>query len=370
VVTLLPSVLACSDQPESIAIGFASNMGSPSAADVAQAALDSTRRPGDPRIVVTLGDSGGLPPTGALPSEVDRALRFAQNASVVGLVGPGGSREALQTAPVYRDAKLPNLIPTGTSSRLRDLGPLSFLLAPNDSVQGEFIGQFVADELEARTAAIVYIPDEYGVGLAAGSAAALARRGVRLTVRLPARRDQVCQPRAATNPYQGVVTDLLTYGVPDVVVLATRTLETSCIARAVHERAPATRFVAGDGALVERFFVAHAGAAADSIYLVAFWHRERRDSASLAFAEAFRARVKREPRHDDAMFYDAVMLVGQAIREGGPSRSDVAAYLSQLGRGRPPYPGVTGPIAFVPGAPRPLIMTRLRDGRPEPLPDR
>ena len=355
-----------------MAIGFASTMGSPSAADVAQAALDASHRAGEPRIVVTTGDSAPLPEGSPLPSEVDRAIRFAKNPSVVAVVGPRGSREALQTAPVYREARLANVIPTATSSRLRDLGPLSFLLAPNDSIQGEFISRFVAEQLHARTAAIVYLPDEYGVGLAAGSATALAKRGVAVTTRMPVRPMQACQPRVAHNDYDDVVTDVLAYGIPDVVVLATRALETACIARSVRERSPSTRyastrFVAGDGALVDPTFVELAGPAADSIYMVAFWHRERDDSLSRAFATSFRARVGREPRHDDAMFYDAVMVVAQAIREGGPTRDAVATYLTELGQSRPAYRGVTGPIAFTPDAARPLLMTRLKGGHPEPV---
>ena len=366
--TLLAS--ACADEPPTVVIGFASNMGSPSAADVAQAALTESHRPGTPTIVVLASEQAPPPVAGRLLGEVDRALRYAKDSAVVALVGPGGSREALQTSPFYRDAGIANVIPTATSRLLRDLGPLSFLLAPNDSVQGEFIGQFVAERLHAKAAAIMYVPDEYGVGLAAGSAVAMGNRGVKITTRLPVRPNQLCQPHAPRNPYDDVVTDALAYGIPDVLVLATRTPESPCIARSVRERAPATRFVAGDGVLVQNAFLELIGTAADSMYLVAFWHRDRPDSASRAFVERFRKIVKREPRHDDAMFYDAVMLVGQAIREGGTSRAAVAEYLSQLGRERPPYRGITGPIAFTPGAPRPLLMTRLHDGRPEPVPIR
>ena len=357
---------ACSDKPAVVVIGFATNVGAPSAADVAQAALDASRKPGAPRIVIDVGDSARPPIRGGpLSSEVRRAIQFVENRNLVALVGPGGSREALQTAPVYRNAGVVNIIPTGTSTRLRELGPLSFQLAPNDSLQGEFIGQFVADHLHARAAAMMYLPDEYGVGLAAGSAAALAKRGVKLTSRLPVRPSQQCPPRAPTNGYDDVVRDMLTYGTPDVVVLATRTVESSCIASAVHAHSPRTLYVAGDGTLVQHDFVRWAGSALDSIYLVAFWQVERDDSASRAFVEQFRKIVKREPRHDDAMFYDAVMVAAEAVREGGPSRAAVAKYLSQLGRSRPPYRGITGPIAFTPGSPRPLLMTRLRNGRPE-----
>ena len=204
--TVALSLSACSDEPAVVAIGFATNVGSPSAADVAQAALDASRKPGSPRIVVDVGDSTKPPIRGGpLPSEVRRAIQFVENPNLVALVGPGGSREALQTAPVYRNAGVANIIPTGTSTRLRELGPLSFQLAPNDSVQGEFIGQFVADKLHARTAAVMYLPDEYGVGLAAGSEAALAKRAVKLTTRLPVRPNQTCPPRSPTNAYEDVV---------------------------------------------------------------------------------------------------------------------------------------------------------------------
>ena len=68
----------------------------------------------------------------------------------------------------------------------------------------------------------------------------------------------------------------------------------------------------------------------------------------------------REPRHGDATWYDALMLASQAVRDAGPDRAAVRAWLESLGRTRPPYFGVTGPIAFTPDAARPLVMTRLR----------
>jgi ABC-type branched-subunit amino acid transport system substrate-binding protein len=334
----------------------------PNAATVAQHVLDESRGSSEQRIVVTTGDSATRAPGGSLTAELDRALYFASDSTIIAVVGPGGSRPALQTAPVYRDAHVPNVIPTSTSTKLRDLGAWTFLLAPNDSIQGAFIGTFAARQLGAHTAAIFYIPDEYGVGLATGTAAALASHRITLLARVPVRPEQLCPPRAPHNPYEDAVVAAMKRGTPDVIILAARTLETACIARAVYARAPGTRLIAGDGALVDRGFASMAGPAADSIYLVAFWHQARPDSASRAFVERFRAVVKREPRHDDAMFYDAVMLVATAIRAVGPIRNAVRQYLADLGGARPPYHGVTGSIAFTGSATGPLLMTRLRAG--------
>jgi branched-chain amino acid transport system substrate-binding protein len=365
------ALLGCSDGSRPIIIGFASNMSEPNVASVAQAILTERRLPRQRPIVISMGstrepgNSGG-----ALPREVDRALHFASAQDVAGVVGPGGSREALQTAPIYGNAEVPNVVPTATSGRLRGLGPWTFLLAPDDSTQGEFIGTFVAERLHARTAIIFYVPDEYGVGLAAGSAAALARRGVALLARSPVQPMQSCPPGAAANAYDDVVEEAFRYGTPDVIVLATRTLESACIARAARAWSPMTRFVAGDGALVARGFVERAGPAADSMYLVSFWDPRTGDESSRAFATRFRAILGREPRHDEAMFFDGVMLLAQAIRSAGPRRAAIRRYLDALGRTRAPYAGVTGPISFAPSARRPLLMTRLRHGQIEVVPNR
>jgi ABC-type branched-subunit amino acid transport system substrate-binding protein len=362
--------LTCADRTRPIVIAFASNMGSPSVADIAQAALQEQRRPGERPILVSLGDSGLLAvPGGPLVNEVNRAMRFAATEEVVAVVGPGGSREALQTTPIYQEAGLPNIIPTATSRSLNGLGPWTFLLAPDDSVQGEFIGNFGSERLGARSVTIMYLPDEYGQGLAAGSRAALAQRGITLMSAIPVRPSRTCPPAAPGNGYDDVALDALRAGTPDLIILATRTQEAACIARAVRQRAPRTQFVAGDGVLVDDGFLAMAGPATGSTYFVTFWHADRNDPASRAFVARFRARFGREPRHDEAMFYDGVMLVAEAIRTVGPSRTAVRQFLEELGHTRPPYLGVTGPISLAPGAIRPLLMTRLDSGRLKPLPN-
>jgi branched-chain amino acid transport system substrate-binding protein len=120
--------------------------------------------------------------------------------------------------------------------------------------------------------------------------------------------------------------------------------------------------------LVDQQFLQIAGPAADSMYLVSFWHPSQPDPGSRGFVARFTTMVGRPPRHDDAMFYDAVMLMGTAIRSAGAERTAVRDYLASLGRTRPPYEGITGPIAFTDEAHRPLLMTRIRAGRTEVLP--
>jgi len=108
----------------------------------------------------------------------------------------------------------------------------------------------------------------------------------------------------------------------------------------------------------------NAGAAADSIYVVAFWLPDASDSLSRAFVARFRRIVGRDPLSTDAMSRDALLLAATAIRAAGPSRGAVGDYLRALGRSRPPFGGVTGPITFRADRPARLVMAQLRHGVP------
>src|SRR5437899_8805507 len=74
-------------------------------------------------IQLTSAMPGWARPNSQAVAEVDWASRLAALPGIVGVVGPGGSREALESAPVYREAHVPLIVPTATSRLLRDAGP-------------------------------------------------------------------------------------------------------------------------------------------------------------------------------------------------------------------------------------------------------
>ena len=359
------ATVGCGGSDAEVVIGYTSNAGVPNAGTVAEVVLERTRRSGERRIRVLMGDSvapagGGA---GSLALEVERAVRLAANAEVVGVVGPGGSRQALHVAPIYREARLVDVVPTATSRLLGDGGAGAFLLAANDSVQGAFLAEFAQGELGARSAAIFYAADEYGHGLLAGTSAALAQRNVRLVDLAPVRATGDCATPRGSAYFADLLAAVSLRGTPDVVVLAVRTAEAACLARAARTRWPRVKLLTADGVSLDGWFADRAGEASDSLYGVAFWYPTLDDSASRAFVADFTRITGREPRSEDAMFYDAVMLLGSAIRAAGADRRAIRRHLSELGSARPSYPGVTGPISFGPARTTPMLMIRLVRGR-------
>jgi ABC-type branched-subunit amino acid transport system substrate-binding protein len=88
------------------------------------------------------------------------------------------------------------------------------------------------------------------------------------------------------------------------------------------------------------------------------------DEASLEFVHRYSRMTGHIPTAGDAMEYDAFMLLRAAIMEVGANREAVRNWLASLGRTRPAWQGVTGPISF--DRPRAGI---LRMFTPVPVPE-
>ena len=78
---------------------------------------------------------------------------------------------------------------------------------------------------------------------------------------------------------------------------------------------------------------------------VAFW-KPRADSVNAKFVDLVKPVLGRAPDASEALQYDAFMLLAAAVRDVGPDRMAIRNWLESLGRTRPPWIGVTGPIAF------------------------
>jgi len=343
-------------RPAQVGLGYPTHRIVPLAETFAGARFSSDGRP----IRVELDTVQLGPSTTYQSADVERAVRLADQADMIGVVGHSGSRETLMTAPIYDAAHQPFLVAMATSRRLRAAGPWVFQLAPDDSVEGEYIGRFVAERLRARSVTVFYVVDEYGTGLRDGLVAALGERHITVRDTVPVAMQGACATNRPGDDYGATIDAALRRGQPDVVVLATRQLEAACIVRHIRRLRPTMRFVAGDGVLANNEYFDIVGTTADSVYIAAFWHPDRPSRTSQDFVQTFRTRFPGEtPDYSDAMIYDALTTMVEAVRVAGSDREAVRRYLASLGHERPALDGVTGPITFPARADR-LVMTRVR----------
>lgn len=289
------------------------------------------------------------------PGSVESAARLLAIPGLVGVVGPSDSRAALLTAPMFAEAGVVQIVPATTSRLVRNVGPWTFTLAPDDSAEGAFIAAFVTEQLHARTATIYYGNDEYGVGMRDALSTELGRRGVTLIGQLPA--EPVC-----TRSGDALIADGVPQGHPPAVVIVAMAsnINAACIGRRVLERVPTMPLVAGDGVqLADTEFQHPAGPAAHAFYAVSFWYAGLDTPASRAFAAEARRALGHEPLPGDALNYDALMLLARAVAVAGSDPEAIRRYLLSLGGSVPAYEGATGLIDFRTHRARPMYMVRL-----------
>ncbi|MCZ6754740.1 MAG: ABC transporter substrate-binding protein [Gemmatimonadetes bacterium] len=318
------------------------------AVQVAQAVIAETARAGEP-VILLQHDHRVMLSTDQIFRRAEWALALPDLVAVVGHESSGSS---LTAATLYHDAGVPLIVPTATTPLLEERHG-TFPLAPNDSIQGAFLAQFAAHQLDARRASVFFVTDEYGWGLRLGVVQEFVRLGVEVI-------DEV--PIDASSNVDAMAAASLARGKPDVIVAAARYPEAWDLARAVQARARDVQILAGDGADRMPDALQRAGAAADSVYLSVFWHPDVADSSGQAFIQRFQLLTGLQPSSADALVYDAIMVSVAAIRAVGPDRRRVTRYLEELGAGRPSYQGVTGEIDFRPTRSRPILMIQPYQG--------
>jgi branched-chain amino acid transport system substrate-binding protein len=353
----------CKNQ-RAVFIGLASAAPSPNVAQVAQEILDARADGGRSRVRILLPEQ----PLDHGPVEhMAWANRLSVTEGVVGVVGHGTSSMSLLAAPVYNAAGIPQIVSVGTHPRLAEAGQWTFALAPDDSVQGAYIGRFVDEHLEAARVTVFYLGDLYGSSLRDAVVGELGRRGVPVIHQAPFAKRGSCQRSEPENDFGNTVEAALKRGAPDVVVVVGLARHSGCIARVLHERLPHVRVVASEGSGALDLLRDAAGPAASSLFVTTLWHPDSSRAEVRLFSEQFRRIVGRAPRYLEALTFDAIMVLAHAVEAGGAKRKAIRHYLANLGGTHSPYRGVTGHVAFAGGSRIPLSIIRVSDGTPASL---
>ena len=340
---------ACSRNQEVVVIGYA-----PALREVTMLAEEDfkeTNLSSDIKIVVKGGPAG----RGDVGSEIQIATTMSKWNDIIGVVGHASSGQSLACAPIYNEAGIPQLIPTATNKRLRQAGPWTLMLSPDDSSEGAFMVGFMDNYLHARSALLLYQPDDYCVGLAEGITDALRSSKIALLEKILF--------DDSTNA-EIIIKTSLKHGIPDIVVLAANNPWIGVMARNYQAQIPGMRFLTGD-ALSNISSLKDAGATvSDSMYFVSFWYEGVRNPLSQQFVDRFKKSFNRLPDVFAAKSYDAISLLAAAVREVGTNRENIRRYLSNVGSSTPAYAGVTGLISFSDQNRQQMFILHLSNGNP------
>ncbi len=272
--------------------------------------------------------------------------------SVVALIGPQFSRDALAVAMLAESDGIPMITPMASMPEVTRKRPFVFRVAFTNDEQGASLSRFAREGLHAQRAAVLYdVADDYARSLAETfQRDFIAEGGVivaseTFTTDAPFYRDQLGRI-AATLP------DVLF--MPSYMPLVQDQMEQ---ARAAGIEAVFLGTDAWDGNLLSRIPVA------EGAYHTAQWWLDTLVATSGPFIERFRDRYGRQPAGTEATTWDAFQLLAAAIQAAGTTEGTALRSALAATRG---FPGVTGEISFDgDGNPKKsAVLIRLGPGGP------
>ena len=288
------------------------------------------------------------------PESADRSVIWTQELlRIPGLavvVGPSASHTALAVAPAVNAVSIPEIIPTATSRQLDQVGPWTFRLVANDSVEAEFLVHQIAARRSFRSVLLLFVNDAYGQGLRSALRDALGRAGIVRTGELSVSRE---------SDFDALFRNEFARRPPDAILGAFRNSELAPAALSLIRLRSRIPVFVSDGAFGPAELHEVAPRLPFDVFGVAFWLPTPGDTTALRFQRRFYRLYGRRPRPEDMMIHDALVLAATATRATGGDPRALRYWLLSLGASRPPYRGVAGPIDLRAPNLRPFHLARF-----------
>lgn len=253
------------------------------------------------------------------------------------IIGPFGSSVVLACAPVANQKETVIISASATADNIADAGDFVFRIAPPNSKQGAEDANFSSSVLHAKTAAIIFQNNDYGVTLRDAFQKQFLSLGNSVV---------------AVEGIDGGVSDVhsplakIKAANPDVVFFPVHEKEAAIVLKQSRELGISAKFISADGAMTAGL-ISIAGAAAEGSYYSALglgYGVADKDIAT--FEEAFKkAHNGEQPGVYTAYYYEVTKIVAEAIKNGGYDGKKIRDYLYSM-NGKKAYKGITGVTSF------------------------
>lgn len=300
--------------------GDAANLGAPMLKG-AQLAVDQyNAENADACVTIKKFDTQGDP--AKAPAVAQAAI---DDATVLGIMGPGFSGESKAALPLYDAAGLAAVTGSATNSELQNNGwKVWFRILANDAVQGPGIAKYIAETLKPASVGIIDDGSDYGKGLAENVKTAVAQASVTT---------DTIDPKAAD--FSAAVTKMKDAN-PDVIFYGGYYGEAAKLSTQLRDAGVKATLVFGDGVKDQAGYADAAGPAAEGAIIGCPCKDGGAD-----FTAAWQAKYNEAPGTYGAEYYDIANLYLSIIKGGAKDRAAVLAGVKGAD-----YAGVTKQIKF------------------------
>lgn len=270
---------------------------------------------------------------------------------VIALLGEVASGNTLAAAPKSQAAKVPMISPSSTNPAVTQVGDYIFRVCFIDPFQGEVMAKFAANTLKAKRAAIMLdFNSPYSRGLTDFFESSFTKLG-----------GQILNKQSYTQgdrDYKGQLTAIRATN-PDVIYVPGYYGEVGVIAKQAKQLDIKAPLLGGDGWDATQLWDL-GGDSLNGDFISNHYSVDDPSPAIRKFVADYKARHGKVPDALAALGYDAMRVLGEAIKQAGtteePKLRDAIAQTQN-------FPGVTGTISIDAqrNAVKPAVVLKLQD---------
>ena len=272
---------------------------------------------------------------------------------VVALIGEVASSNSLAAAPKAQEAKIPMISPSSTNQAVTQVGDYISRVCFIDPFQGEVMAKFSSNNLKAKKAAILYdFNSDYSRGLQQVFKRSFTQLG-----------GQVVSEQSYTQgdrDFSGQLTAIRSAN-PDVIYVPGYYGEVGVIANQTKQLGIKAPLLGGDGWDAPQLWQL-GGAALNGDYISNHYSVDDPSPSIQKFVSAYKARYNVLPDALAALGYDAMKVLGDAVKRAGTTES---TKLRDAINSTKSFPGVTGAITLDKdrNAVKPAVVLKLENGK-------
>ncbi|MGE5338604.1 MAG: branched-chain amino acid ABC transporter substrate-binding protein [Gemmatimonadota bacterium] len=287
------------------------------------------------------------------PKEGTIAAQKIVDSGAVAVVGHLNSGTSIPASKIYADANMTQISPSATNPKLTEQGfKTTFRVVANDNQQGAVLANYAANEMKAKTIAIVDDRTAYGQGLADVVEKVAKEKGLKVVAR-EFTNDKATDFNAILTKIRATKPDVVMYGGMDATA--------GPMAKQMKQLGIKAHLLAGDGVCSPEF-IKLAGDAANMLTCSMAGEAVEKLARGEEFKTKYKAKFGTDVQVYSPYSYDAVYVIADAIkRAGNADRASITAAMPATN-----YAGLTGQIQFDDkgdiknGA---ISMFRVKDGK-------
>jgi branched-chain amino acid transport system substrate-binding protein len=256
------------------------------------------------------------------------ANKFANDNSILAVVGHFNSSATLAAAPIYNKNKVVEISPASSSPKVTDAGEYTFRVITTDAFQGEYVAKWSKDE-GFKKAAIIYEQTDFGVGLST----VFKKTAKEIGIKIVANESYVA---SQTKDFSSILTKIKEKQ-PDVLFVGGLYNEAALIAKQSKQLGLEVQIMGVDS-LYSDALIKMGGDAVEGVMAPGFFHPNSENEKTKEFVNAYKKAYNEEPGTYAAYTFDATSIIIEAIKKNGADREKIKDYIANL-KG---YQGATG----------------------------